>query len=117
MSAFRSDGTPRLARGLLAAWLALIPAAVFAEQPSQAPGPPIPLLPSPPPAAWFELAEAARAKRIGETVLAAILVASPAETLATDPISLFAAASGLREVGLEADARRLAVESAVAAGL
>jgi hypothetical protein len=72
---------------------------------------------SPPPAAWLDLAEAARAKRIGEAALAAILVASPAGTLTTDPVSLFAAVSGLREVGLEADARRLAIESALAAGL
>jgi hypothetical protein len=73
--------------------------------------------PSPPPAAWLDLAEAARAKRIGETVLAAIMVASPAGTLSTDPVALFTAVSGLRQVGLTADARRLAVEAALAAGL
>jgi hypothetical protein len=73
--------------------------------------------PSPPAAAWLDLAEAARAKRIGETVLAAIMVASPAGTLSADPVALFTAVSGLRQVGLTADARRLAVEAALAAGL
>lgn len=73
--------------------------------------------PSPAPAAWLALVEAAREKRIGETVLASILVAAPTGTLSTDPVALFAAVSGLRQVGLEADARRLAVEAALAAGL
>jgi hypothetical protein len=71
--------------------------------------------PSPPLAAWLELAEAVRAKRIGETVLATIMVAAPTGTLSSDPIALFAAVSGLRQIGLEADARRLAVEAALAA--
>jgi hypothetical protein len=73
--------------------------------------------PSPPPAAWLELAEAARARRVGETVLASVIVSSPAGRLSTDPVGLFAAVSSLRQVGLEADARRLAVEAALAAGL
>jgi hypothetical protein len=73
--------------------------------------------PSPPPAAWLDLAEAAQAKRIGETVLAAVIVAVPTGTLSTDPVVLFTAVSGLKRVGLDADARRLAVEAALAAGL
>jgi hypothetical protein len=73
--------------------------------------------PSPPPAAWLDLHDAARAKRIGETVLAAIMVTAPTGKLSTDPVALFAALSGLRHVGLEPDARRLAVEAALAAGL
>jgi hypothetical protein len=73
--------------------------------------------PSPPPAAWLDLVAAARAKRVGETVLAAVIVASPAGTLSTDPVGLFTAVSSLRQVGLEADARRLAVEAALVAGL
>jgi hypothetical protein len=73
--------------------------------------------PSPPPAASLDLAEAARARRTGETVLAAVIVASPAGTLSTDPVALFTAVSGLRQVGLAADARRLAIEAALAAGL
>ena len=73
--------------------------------------------PSPPPAAWLDLAEAARAKRVGETALAAIMVASPAGALSADPVALFAVVSGLKQVGLAAEARRLAVEAALAAGL
>jgi hypothetical protein len=37
--------------------------------------------------------------------------------LYTNPITTFSAAAGLRQVGLEADTRRLAVETALAAGL
>jgi hypothetical protein len=73
--------------------------------------------PSPPPAAWLDLAEGAQAKRIGETALAAIMVASPAGTLSVDPVAPFSTVSGLKQVGLAADARRLAVEAALAAGL
>jgi hypothetical protein len=73
--------------------------------------------PSPPSAAWLDLAEAAQAKRIGETVLAAVIVAAPTGTLSTDPIALFTAVSALKRVGLDADARRLAIEAALAAGL
>ena len=73
--------------------------------------------PAPPPAAWLDLAEAVRAKRIGETALAAIMVASPAGALSADPVALSAAVSGLRQAGFAADARRLAVEAALAAGL
>ncbi len=73
--------------------------------------------PSPPAAAWLDLAEAAQAKRIGETLLAAVIVAAPTGALSTDPVALFTAVSGLKRVGLDADARRLAVEAALAAGL
>jgi hypothetical protein len=68
-------------------------------------------------AAWLLLAEAVRAKCIGETALAAIMVAAPRGTLSTDPVALFTAISALRQVGLAADARRLAVEAALAVGL
>src|SRR4029077_16522373 len=70
--------------------------------------------PSPPAAAWLDLAEAARAKRIGDTVLGLIIAASPAGTLSAAPVALFTAVSGLTQVGLAADARRLAVEAALA---
>jgi hypothetical protein len=72
---------------------------------------------SPPSAAWLALTEAARTRRIGETVLATMMVAAPAGTISTDPVALYTAVSGLRQVGLEADARRLASEAALAAGL
>jgi hypothetical protein len=72
---------------------------------------------SPPPAAWLELAEAAHAKRVGETVPSAVMVAAPTGALPTNPVVLFTAVSGLKRVGLDGDARRLAVEAALAAGL
>jgi hypothetical protein len=42
---------------------------------------------------------------------------APTGTLSADAIALDAAISGLRQIGLAADARRLAVEAALAAGL
>jgi hypothetical protein len=68
-------------------------------------------------AAWLILAEAARAKRVGATILSALLVAAPAGALSSDPVTLYTAVSGLRQIELEADARRLAVEAALAARL
>lgn len=56
-------------------------------------------------------------KRIGETVLMAAMIAAPAETLMVDPVALFTRVSNLRQVGLEADARRLAVDAALGAEL
>jgi hypothetical protein len=56
-------------------------------------------------------------KRIGETVLMAAMIAAPAETLTVDPVALFTRVSNLRQVGLEADARRLAVDAALGAEL
>jgi hypothetical protein len=73
--------------------------------------------PAVPSAAWLDLAEAAAAKRIGETLLAAASVAAPNGNLTTDPVILAAALSGIERVGCDDDARRLAVEAALAAGL
>lgn len=56
-------------------------------------------------------------KRIGETVLMAAMIAALAETLTVDPVALFTRVSNLRQVGLEADARRLAVDAALGAEL
>jgi hypothetical protein len=56
-------------------------------------------------------------KRIGETVLMAAMIAAPAETLTVDPVALFTRVSNLRQVGLEADVRRLAVDAALGAEL
>jgi hypothetical protein len=70
-----------------------------------------------PAAAWLDLAEAAARKRVGETILAAALVAAPSGTVTGDPIVLAAALSGIERVGCDKAARRLAVEAALAAGL
>ncbi len=70
-----------------------------------------------PAVSWLDLAEAARAKRIGETALEAIIVAGFRGRLSTDPVTLYTAISSLREVGLDSDARHMALEAALAAGL
>jgi hypothetical protein len=67
-----------------------------------------------PVAPWLDLLTAAPAKRIGETVLASLMVAG---AKGRDPVALCAAIGGIERVGLDADARRLAVEAALAAGL
>jgi hypothetical protein len=72
---------------------------------------------SPPPAAWLALNEAFRARHMGETILASIIAVAPAGTLSTNPTAVFGAVTGLKQIGLDADARRLAVETALAAGL
>jgi hypothetical protein len=70
-----------------------------------------------PPALLLDLADAAAKKRIGETVLAAaILLGSPA-AISTDPVLVHAAIAGLGAAGLAADARHIAIEVALAAGL
>ena len=66
---------------------------------------------------WLDLTEAARAGRVGETALAAVLVATSNGALSTDPVVLHAAVAGLKRVGLDDDARRLALEAALAASL
>jgi hypothetical protein len=74
-------------------------------------------LPGAPIAPWLDLLAAASAQRVGETVLAGLLVAGSNGAVPRDPAALYAAINGLARVGLGADARRLAVEAALAAGL
>ncbi|HEV2300793.1 MAG TPA: hypothetical protein VGR91_04415 [Stellaceae bacterium] len=73
--------------------------------------------PAAPAVSWLDLSEAGHAGRVGETALAAILVAASSGTLSTDPVVLHAAVASLRRVGLDGDARRLALEAALAASL
>jgi hypothetical protein len=56
-------------------------------------------------------------KRIGETVLDSILLAGPGERLSLEPVLLGQAIAGLRASGLEGEARALAVEAALDAGI
>jgi hypothetical protein len=65
----------------------------------------------------LNLVQAAAAKRVGETVLMALIVARSDNRLTADPLALAQAVGGLRAVGLEADARALALEAALAAGI
>jgi hypothetical protein len=73
-----------------------------------------------PPDFWHGTARAlaeillSRLPDTGEAVLASLLVAGPGQG---DPLALDAAIGGLERGGLDGDARRLAVEAALAAGL
>ena len=69
------------------------------------------------PALWRGLTVAAEGGRRGETVLFALLILGPGGPRTADPIALAAVASALRRVGLEADARALALEAALARGM
>ncbi|MCG8509830.1 MAG: hypothetical protein MI741_11445 [Rhodospirillales bacterium] len=71
----------------------------------------------PRPALWFQLRAAASADRIGETVLLSLLTLGDGGPEQADPLTLRDVLSRLRAVGLEAEARALAIEAAVAAGI
>jgi hypothetical protein len=66
---------------------------------------------------WLDQQQAAKAGRLGETVLTTILLASAGDRLSTEPIVLSQAIAGLEAVGLDADARALAIEAALNAGI
>lgn len=65
---------------------------------------------------WFDLPRAGAGHRIGETVLLALVTAGEGGKLTAQPTRLGHAVEGLRVVGLEADARAMAVEAALSAG-
>ncbi len=68
-------------------------------------------------ALWLDQQDAAAGKRLGETVLATLILARQGEHLAAEPIILSRAVAGLKAVGLANDARALAVEAGLAAGI
>jgi hypothetical protein len=68
-------------------------------------------------ALWLDQEDAAAAKRVGETVLATLILARQGDHLATEPIVIARAVAGLKAVGLANDARALAVEAGLAAGI
>ncbi len=68
-------------------------------------------------AVWHGLRQAVRRGRLGETVLLVLVVLGPDGPAAAHPITLNAAIWALRGVGLEAEARGLALEAAIAATL
>lgn len=108
-------GLPRLRVALLAALGRPVPARAWPDLPAQAwsvggpPGPPL--------APWLALSAAAPEKRIGAAVLASLLLAGAAGKLSRDPLVLNAAIGGIERAGLDAAARRIAVEAALAANL
>ncbi len=61
--------------------------------------------------------QAVTARRIGEGVLSTLLVVQSGERLSLEPVLLEGAVTALRALGREADARAIAVEAAVDAGI
>ncbi len=74
---------------------------------------------APPPdgALLFALRDASDMGRVGETVLLSILIIGESGPAECHPTALMAALSALRGVGLEREARALAIEAAVAKGI
>jgi hypothetical protein len=68
-------------------------------------------------ALWLDQQQAAQGQRIGETVLTTLLLASAGDKLSGEPIVLAHAIAALQAVGLDADARAMAVEAALDAGI
>jgi len=71
----------------------------------------------PAPAMWFDLRDAAGAGRIGEAVLLALLTLGDGGPSGADPLLLHDVLGRLRAIHQDADARSLAVEAALAAGI
>lgn len=69
------------------------------------------------PALWFALGDAASAGRIGETVMLALFVIGPDGPGRAHPVALGRAIACLRQIGLEAEARAIAFEAALANGV
>lgn len=68
-------------------------------------------------ALWLDQRQAAAKRRLGETVLMTLLIARSGERLSLEPIVLADAVAGLVAVGLEGEARALALEAALTAGI
>jgi hypothetical protein len=68
-------------------------------------------------ALWLDQRQAAAKRRLGETVLMTLLIMRSGERLSLEPVVLADAVAGLAAVGLEGDARALALEAALAAGI
>lgn len=73
--------------------------------------------PIPNPAIWFRMESAAKARQIGETVILALLSLGEGNLAEASPATLAHVLRALGAVGLKAEARALALEAAIAAGL
>jgi hypothetical protein len=71
----------------------------------------------PRPAIWYRLATAAGQQQIGATIVLSLLALGEGGPAGADPIVLRQVLSGLRAAGLETEARAMALEAALAAGL
>ncbi|HUB94829.1 MAG TPA: hypothetical protein VL993_02870 [Stellaceae bacterium] len=68
-------------------------------------------------ALWTEQKQAMSERRLGETVLASVLLVEAGERLSLEPMLLDRAIAGLVAVGCETDAHALALEAAIDAGI
>lgn len=66
---------------------------------------------------WKSLERASQGGRVGETVLLSLLALGDVGPSGTNPVVLHSLITSLRSVGLGSDARRLALEAALAIGL
>src|SRR5690606_15368683 len=69
------------------------------------------------PATWFALGDAGEAGRLGETVMLALCALGPDGPGGAHPVALSRAIAALRQVGLDAEARAVAFEAALADGV
>ncbi len=117
----RVDGEAKLANERAARFLGL--AAALGKPVTSAAWQPLYGAAEPEPAAmpsialWHGLNEAAAAGRRGECLLLALAAVGSGGLQNTNPIAVEAVIDGLRQVGLDKEARRLAIEAAVAVGL
>ena len=68
----------------------------------------------PAPAVWQGLKYAAAEGRVGETIIYALLVLGETGPSDANPVTLGAVVGALRQVGLESDARAIALEAMLA---
>ena len=73
--------------------------------------------PVPSPLLWFGLREASGEGRVGETVLHALVALGDTDLAKQSPVVVAYVVGALKALGLERDARALAVDAAIAAGL
>ncbi|MBL4614392.1 MAG: hypothetical protein JKY27_05910 [Magnetovibrio sp.] len=72
---------------------------------------------APYPAHWFLLRGASARGRVGETVLLSLVSLGDGGPARADPIVLHHVLKSLRNIGLDREARAMALEAVVAAGL
>lgn len=114
----QEGGAPPARAFLVAALLAATGEPVTpADWADRAAATPMAAAPLPNSAVLLDQQQAAASHRLGETVLLTVAIAHSGERLNLEPSVIAQAVSGLRAVGLEADARRLAVEAALAGGI
>jgi hypothetical protein len=81
------------------------------------PAPGTPGAKAPDPGLLFALSDAAAAHRIGETLLLALYALGPEGPGGCNPLALSRVITGLRQIGLDSEARAIAMEAAIAAGV